>query len=72
MDMPPRAAFRLARTTFSLSDDAAYHLDSTKVRTELGWQEHISLDQGLDECIRWVREYFDILKQQPYDYLHKP
>ncbi len=55
-----------------LGKDAAYHLDSTKVRTELGWQEHISLDQGLDECIRWVREYFDVLKQQPYDYLHKP
>jgi dTDP-glucose 4,6-dehydratase len=55
-----------------LGKDAAYHLDSTKVRTKLGWQEHISLDQGLDECIEWVRKYFDVLKQQSYDYIHKP
>lgn len=51
--------------------DAAYHLDSTKVRTQLGWQDHISLDQGLDECIAWVKGNFDVLKAQPYDYQHK-
>ena len=55
-----------------LGKDAAYHLDSTKARTELGWRDHISLDQGLDECIRWVREHFDVLKDQQFDYLHKP
>lgn len=51
--------------------DAAYHLDSTKVRTQLGWQDHISLDQGLDECISWVKRNFDLLKTEPYDYQHK-
>jgi len=55
-----------------LGKDAAYHLDSTKIRTELGWQDKTSLDQGLDECIRWVRTHFDSLKNQPYDYTHKP
>jgi dTDP-glucose 4,6-dehydratase len=51
--------------------DAAYHLDSTKVRTQLGWQDHISLDQGLDECIAWVKNNFEILKTEPYAYQHK-
>ena len=51
--------------------DAAYHLDSAKVRTQLGWQDHISLDQGLDECIAWVKSNFDVLKTEPYDYQHK-
>ena len=55
-----------------LGKDAAYHLDSTKIRTELGWKDRISLDEGLDECIAWVRSNFDVLKNQPYDYIHKP
>ena len=51
--------------------DAAYHLDSNKVRTQLGWQDHICLDQGLDECIVWVKTNFEVLKTGPYDYQHK-
>jgi dTDP-glucose 4,6-dehydratase len=52
--------------------DAAYHLDSTKLRTELGWQDRINLDQGLDECIAWVKSNFEILKAQPLVYQHTP
>lgn len=55
-----------------MGKDSAYHLDSAKLRAELGWQDHIDLDRGLDECIAWVRTNFDELKAQPYDYLHKP
>lgn len=55
-----------------LGKDAAYHLESNKIRKELDWKDHVSLDQGLDECIAWVREHFDVLKSQPYDYTHKP
>jgi len=54
-----------------IGKDSAYHLDSTKVRKELDWQDHISLEQGLDECIAWVKNNFDVLKIQAYDYQHK-
>ena len=54
-----------------LGKDSAYHLDSTKLRTELGWQDNFNLDQGLDECVAWVRTNFEALKAQPYDYIHK-
>ena len=54
-----------------LGKDAAYHLDSTKLRRELGWQDKIGLEQGLDECIDWVKTNFDVLKEQTYDYVHK-
>ena len=54
-----------------LGKDTAYHLDSTKLRTELGWHDHISLEKGLDESIAWVRSNFDVLKAQSYDYEHK-
>ena len=55
-----------------MGKDSAYHLDSTKVRTELGWADHVALDQGLDECIAWVRNNFEALKASNYDYIHKP
>lgn len=55
-----------------MGKDAAYHLDSSKVRAELGWSDRITLDQGLDESINWVRSNFDALKAETYDYLHKP
>lgn len=55
-----------------LGKDAVYMLDSTKLREKLGWQDKISLDQGLDDCIAWVKAYFEDLKRQPYDYIHKP
>ena len=55
-----------------LGKDSAYHLESSKVRTELGWRDRISFDQGLDECIAWVRDNFNTLKSEPYNYLHKP
>lgn len=55
-----------------LGKDAAYQLDSTKLRSELGWQDQLDLDQGLDDCIDWVRKHFATLKELPYDYIHKP
>lgn len=55
-----------------LGKDAAYHLESKKLRKELDWKDHVTLDQGLDDCIAWVREHFEELKAQPYDYSHKP
>lgn len=54
-----------------LGKDASYQLDSTKIRKELQWQDHISLDKGLDDCITWVQKNFETLKTQPFDYIHK-
>ena len=54
-----------------LGKDAAYHLRSEKIRNALGWEDKISLDQGLDDCIHWVTTHFDALKNQPFNYIHK-
>lgn len=54
-----------------LGKDSAYHLDSSKLREELGWRDQITLEQGIEECIQWVKGNFDALKSQPYDYIHK-
>jgi dTDP-glucose 4,6-dehydratase len=52
--------------------DSAYHLDSTKLRNELDWQDQVTLDQGINESIKWVEKYFDVLSMQEHDYVHKP
>jgi dTDP-glucose 4,6-dehydratase len=54
-----------------LGKDAAYMLDSTKLRESLGWRDHVSLDAGLDECIGWVKTNLEELKKQPQSYVHK-
>lgn len=55
-----------------MGKDSAYHLDSSKIRTEFGWQDQILLDEGLNECILWVKANLEILKNHPFDYQHKP
>lgn len=55
-----------------LGKDAAYLLDSQKIRSEIYWEDRITLDEGLDRCIRWVDENIDVLKNQSFDYVHKP
>ena len=54
-----------------LGKDAAYLLDSAKARKALGWKDQISLEQGIEETIAWVRDNLDELKRQPFDYIHK-
>lgn len=55
-----------------LGKDAAYQLNSSKLRNELQWRENIDLDRGLRDCIEWVKNNFDELKNKPSYYIHKP
>lgn len=51
--------------------DAAYLLDSGKLRSSLDWTDRISLEDGLRETINWVDVNFQELKKQPFEYIHK-
>jgi dTDP-glucose 4,6-dehydratase len=51
--------------------DAAYLLDSTRCRTELGWQDNVSLESGVDEVIAWARQWIGEIKKHPLTYIHK-
>jgi len=55
-----------------LGKDAAYALDSTNAREKLQWRDKISLEQGIEETIAWVRDNLDKIKKQPLNYIHKP
>ncbi len=51
--------------------DAAYLLDSTKVRSELAWTDEVTLDGGIEETVTWLKDNLDELKRQPAKYIHK-
>lgn len=55
-----------------LGQDAAYVIDSTRARTQLGWAPRISLDDGLQQVVRWVEDHWDLVRKEPLDYVHKP
>jgi dTDP-glucose 4,6-dehydratase len=37
--------------------DRRYLLDSTKIRTELGWEPHIAFEEGLADTVSWYAEH---------------
>ena len=51
--------------------DAAYVIDSTKARQELGWSPQVGLEAGLDEVVAWVDRYWDDIRNQPLEYEHR-
>ena len=55
-----------------LGKDAFYQLDSTKLRSELGWSDAISLEDGIAETIAWIDRFLPELKNLPFDYQHTP
>ena len=54
-----------------VGQDTMYVIDSSKIRRELRWNPLISLDQGIDDVIAWVEEYYNELINTPMDYIHK-
>ncbi len=52
--------------------DAAYVIDSTRARTELGWAPQVSLEDGLAEVADWVEANWDCIQREPLEYQHRP
>jgi dTDP-glucose 4,6-dehydratase len=54
-----------------LGKDQAYMLDSTKIRTDLGWIDNITLEIGLQKTLSWFDKSHDLLTRLPNEYNHK-
>lgn len=54
-----------------LGKDSAYWLSSVKLRSRLDWEDTISLEQGIDDTLAWVRNNLSALNSQPIQYIHK-
>jgi dTDP-glucose 4,6-dehydratase len=51
--------------------DAAYVIDSTKARTQLGWAPTISSEEGLVDVIDWVQGNWEEISRHSLAYEHK-
>ena len=54
-----------------IGKDKSYVLSSEKIRSELGWTDQISLEQGLEQTVKWAKDNFDVLTRSEFDYIHK-
>lgn len=50
--------------------DAAYFMDFGKARTELDWSPQVSLREGLEQTISWVKSSLAEIAKLPKDYIH--
>lgn len=51
--------------------DFAYQLSSDKLRSKLGWEDKIDLNQGLSNTLSWAKLYLNDLRSLPINYEHK-
>lgn len=49
-------------------EDACYWLDSSAIKADVGWQQEISLQDGLAEMVAWGRQYLTELQATPQSY----
>jgi len=51
--------------------DLAYTLDCHSAKHKLNWEPQVSLEEGIEETISWINQFYDELKEQPLNYMHK-
>ena len=54
-----------------LGKDQSYLLDSSSIRKVHGWEDKVSLEEGLRETLNWVDKNLEVLKKLRWDYQHK-
>lgn len=48
--------------------DTQVSLDSSRIVADLGWNQTVDLDKGLDDTIAWMKQHLDVLKTMPTDF----
>lgn len=63
----PRGSLPLhLRDAHHYSQDLAY--DNSRIRSELGYREKVSVDEGLRRTVAWLREHPPLIDAAQYDY----
>ena len=59
------------RINENFGQDSMYSLNSDKLRIRLNWEDKISLENGIEETIKWINDDWDIISKLPHNYIHK-
>lgn len=54
-----------------LGKDYAYKLSSEKLRREFSWMDKVTLNDGINQTIDWVKKNYSSLSKLSWDYQHK-
>ena len=54
----------------NFGQDSSYFLNSSKIRSEVLWNDKVSLEKGIKETIRWGEKNWNILSKLPDYYKH--
>jgi len=54
-----------------LGKDAAYKLDSTKLRIQTGWKDRYGLNEGLSDVASWVEHNLSVIGPLNWSYEHR-
>ena len=54
-----------------LGKDSAYKLNSDRLINETGWSPTITLENGIEQTIKWCDKHILSLKSMPTEYIHK-
>jgi dTDP-glucose 4,6-dehydratase len=52
-----------------LGQDSRYWLDSSAIKKDVGWEQEISLEEGLKEMVEWGRTYLPQLREMSTEYV---
>jgi dTDP-glucose 4,6-dehydratase len=52
-----------------LGQDSRYWLDSSLIKSEVGWEPNIEWEEGLDEMVSWGRRYLEDIRHSPTSYV---
>jgi len=48
-----------------------FSMDCSKIKSELGWQQTVSLEEGIEEMIGWISDNWEVMQAQDLEYAHK-
>ena len=52
--------------------DNKYQMDASKSLQELGWKPHYSLEAGIENTMKWIKQHINQIQTLPLNYIHKP
>ena len=61
----------ILNTEDRIGKDKYYQMSSKKIRSELNWEDKVSIDKGILDTINWIKNDINFFIKEPLVYKHK-